>query len=45
MNADAILDSVFERARNGYLSSTPEELANDHAQSETNGYDLDTHAA
>ena len=105
MNADAILDSVFERARNGYLFSTPEELANeilqednmmtpeyrivfertakaasanrysdivrtdekelmeigllfvaatqkklielanDHAQSETNGYDLDTHAA
>ena len=105
MNADAILDSVFERSRNEYLFSTPEELANeilqednmmtaefrvaheaaakaaranryadivrtdekelieigllfvaatqkklielanDHAQSETNGYDLDTHAA
>ena len=32
MNADAILDSVFERARNGYLFSTPEELANEILQ-------------
>ena len=32
MNVDAILDSVFERARNGYLFSTPEELANEILQ-------------
>lgn len=32
MNAEAILDSVFERSRNEYLFSTPEELANEILQ-------------
>ena len=32
MNANAILDSVFERSRNEYLFSTSEELANEILQ-------------